>query len=112
MTNCEYEGCNNPKITSRKGTDICYRCLDTVTTCSIWQCENRVKQGYAYCEEHPPLVDHGLSPNDVECPECGAQGAGTIHDDLWYCLDEHGYTGCGHLFDPYEVANVDKEREW
>lgn len=112
MSDCEFTGCDNPKITTRKGTSICYDCLDTLTMCSTYKCENRVKQGYAFCIEHPPLVDHGLEPNSVACPECGHKGAGTIHSDQWYCLDEHGYTGCGNLFDPYELANVEKERRW
>jgi len=112
MNQCEFTGCENPTITERKGTAICYGCLDTLTTCAKWQCEKRVKQGYGFCVDHPPLVDHGLIPNEVECPECGKKGAGTISDTSWYCYDERGYTGCGHLFDPYEVANVEKEPRW
>jgi len=84
----------------------------SVEDCAMWQCDNTKKEGFEYCEEHPPLVDHGLEPNTVECPECGEQGAGTIHNGLWYCLDTHGYTGCGELFDPYELADVEKERMW
>ena len=80
--------------------------------CAIWRCDNPVKDGYEYCKEHPPLVDHGLTPNETECPHCGEVGAGTIHDDLWYCLDEHGFDGCGEIFDPYKVAGVAKETKW
>lgn len=82
------------------------------TKCAKWQCENDAKEGFALCEEHPPLVDHGLTPNEVNCPECGEKGAGTIHSDMWYCLNDYGFTGCGEIFDPFEVANVAKERKW
>lgn len=72
-------------------------------TCAQWRCENDVVEGYEFCEEHPPLVHHGLKANETECPHCGEVGAGTIYDDLWYC-----YNGCGEIFDPYKVADVEK----
>lgn len=75
--------------------------------CAKYQCDNPRKDGHETCEEHPPLVDHGLTPNETVCPECGEVGAGTLHDDLWYCRE-----GCGELFDPYEVAGVEKEPRW
>jgi hypothetical protein len=84
-----------------------------MSDCAKWQCDNDRKDGYAYCEQHPPLVDHGLEPNEVDCPECGEQGAGTIHDDLWYCLTDYGYDGCGEaIFDPYKLAGIEKEPKW
>jgi hypothetical protein len=81
-------------------------------TCALWKCDNPRKDGFAYCEDHPPLVDHGLAPNETVCPKCGKKGMGTIHDDLWYCLDDNGYNGCGELWDPYKLADVEKETKW
>jgi len=81
--------------------------------CAKWDCDNERYNGTAYCIEHPPLVNHGLEPNTTDCPECGKEGAGTIHSDLWYCLTEYGYEGCGNaIFDPYEVAGVEKKHKW
>lgn len=85
---------------------------ETRRECAVWRCENGRKEGHEFCEDHPPLVSHGLEPNTAECPECGELGAGTIHDDLWYCLDEYGFVGCGALFDPYEASNTPKETKW
>jgi hypothetical protein len=80
--------------------------------CIKWRCSNKRVDGYAYCEDHPPLVDHGLNADTVECPHCGEVGAGTIHDDFWYCSDSHGRDGCGEFFDPYAVAGVGKKPQW
>ena len=80
--------------------------------CALWKCDNDKKDGFEFCQNHPPLVDHGLTPNDTVCPACGNEGFGTIHSDLWYCLDKYGYDGCGELYDPFELSNVDKERMW
>ena len=79
--------------------------------CAKWRCENPSVDGYPYCVDHPPLVDHGIRPNTVECPECGHEGAGTIHHDLWYC-DDIRSDGCGELFDPWDVSDVDRDTVW
>jgi hypothetical protein len=80
--------------------------------CARWKCDNNRKGDHATCEEHPPLVDHGLNANETVCPECGEEGMGTIHDDMWYCLDDYGYDGCGELHDPYQLADVEKKPRW
>jgi len=80
--------------------------------CCKHGCSNKRYNNTAFCIEHPPLVDHGLTPNETVCPKCENEGMGTIHDDLWYCLDDYGYTGCGEIYDPYELSDVDKERQW
>jgi len=80
--------------------------------CALFQCDNQTYKDYAYCIEHPPLVHHGLTPNETVCPDCGEKGMGTIHDDMWYCLDDYGFDGCGELHAPYELADVDKDLKW